>query len=175
MPTHDPFDVVSELRVDFESYLRRRLPGLRQDHDDIIGRAIEDLLRYVQGLHDSPAEPTATDLRSIGFAILKRRVFDALRRHLSRQSRECSLDSDQAPVAQLDVERIVWRKQVVMSVLDALSRLDDGDREVLIERIFPATDVPVVATPAERQRLHRARRRLMELLATSVGSDAFGD
>lgn len=177
-----PSTDLSVLREELLGYLQRRHPGLRQSHEDIVGQTLADLIAALRdqdtsGRIDSRLVEPASLARGLAYVILKRRVFDVLRRAALLRSRQTSLDLEKAQLAARDasVPAQAWQRQVMLAVFRALEELSTGEREAVLAGFFPAiapgSPAPP-ATDAERQRLSRARRRLRERVRAILGLSA---
>jgi DNA-directed RNA polymerase specialized sigma24 family protein len=162
--------------------LRRRFPALRTRHEDLAQEALADLsTRVLAGGEGVPAawlapeEPASEEDRAhlvrLARTILRRRVADMFRARVRGRDGE-PLEHEPEGVASTDVQtdRALHATKLLEATLAAMDELSPNDREALMlaaER--DGERVEGRMPDKDRQRLSRARARLIERLRARLG------
>ncbi len=171
-------DVARELR----RYLARRLPSRRQEYDDLVNETLLSLSQWMRRHEGTPhpwiAGPATDNDRSSFFAfarvILQRRVADRFR--LDSREWERRVDLDEAALASIpsgapSAERQFLLRRMLEITIGALSTLKAEDRD-LIAFVAAGSPGPETLAPRERQRLSRARRKIVNAIVAELGAQA---
>lgn len=164
------------------SYLKARIPALRSDHDDLLDATLANLsdsiLKYPDSFPESwfrmdPPEDQNDRKRLYALArsILNRRIADLFRKRVtlvSLSDPENPIDVPDPKASSLDRKLLIKRLlQVTFSALDEMS---PKDRD-LIALISEDDGVRKSLNPRDRQRLHRARKKLKTKIASHFGAE----
>jgi hypothetical protein len=169
------------MRAEHHQYLRRHLPALREDHEDLMSDTLVALSTHVsEHAHDLPASwfetisPANKEERShfykLGMLILKRRIADLFRRRSSRPL----FAIEEAAVNVVDPQPIPDRKIMIRKLLEVTSslldemRTEDRDLVALVSR---EPGFRQKLTPRERKRLQRVREKLRTRIAEQLGDN----
>ncbi len=169
-------DLLPELR----SWLRRRVPALAVQHDDLLNDAAESLLGHVRRDRDAlPAAwfappdgaplPRLGELRALAFTMLQRRVADRFRARVRTWAITADVGRDAADASVADgvsPDRALDLARILRATVLALDDLSDEDREI-VTRV--ALDVQAPLDDRTRQRLRRARARIADALRQRFG------
>lgn len=162
-------------------HLRARLPALPQEHDDLVQETLLDLTREVNERGaEYPASWKArrSDLdeadkdrfHALAFTILRRRVAD----YFTRRHRDWTRSGDLLRTAHTafptepSAERQYLVAQLLRTCVEFLSELSEDERR-LVMHVTLTADTKAPLSAADRQRLHRLRRRLALDVATRFG------
>ena len=166
-------------------YLRSRVPGLRNDHDDLINDTLLALTQYIQQSQWVPQSWSNTKrpvrderyhLHRLAMVILKRRVADRFRGRLVRQNQLLDTLNDDVPDSgavgperRLIMKERQVKLQKVLAVIDsALDQMPSEDRD-LIALTAQGVASRGALSDRERQRLSRIRKRLKTQIARRLG------
>lgn len=166
------------IKGELSVYLRRRVPTLRHEHEDLLGDALLSLSNHVIKNSEilpqswfSDSTPDADDqsyLHRLANTILKRRIADSFRKSLTSQT--ISLEEDVYDSGLVGQERRIIMDRVLEVVLSALDEMPAEDRDLIA--LISQEVVPRKAVDTrDRQRLHRIRKRLKERIKLRVGCD----
>ncbi|MEA2203246.1 MAG: hypothetical protein QOE77_22 [Blastocatellia bacterium] len=161
-------------------YLRRHLPALRSDHDDLMSDTLLGLITYIESRPNAlppswfkPSSPTDETERErlykLAMLILKRRVADLFRQRSSQQTflpidepaHEVP-DSHVPPDRQILLERLL---EVTGALLDEMT---PKDRD-LVALLSKELGFRKSLNPRERKRLQRLRKRLKDEVTRRLG------
>ncbi|MEK6408789.1 MAG: hypothetical protein AABN34_17850 [Acidobacteriota bacterium] len=171
------------VRDELVAYLKRRLPALGADHDDLVSDTLFGLTEKLQGQPsefpavwfqeiDTVNEPERSYLHRLAMVILKRRIADFFRKRTSLRNRS-TIDEFRQELADPDApkpERNILLAEILEVTLSVLDKMQPEDRD-LIAFVSNSTGV-LRLDPRERQRLHRVRRRLKDEIARRLGAEA---
>jgi DNA-directed RNA polymerase specialized sigma24 family protein len=171
------------IRQEQSTYLRRRLPAFRPDHDDLLNDTLLTLTKHIRGHASSlpeswfkfsePPEPDRQHLHKLASKILSRRIADFYRQRVHVKSvysiddyRQRLVDS-KAPSS--DRKLLVEQMLKVTALL--LDELRPKDRD-LLALISDDPDFRAALSTSERKRLQRIRIRLRQKIARHLGAEA---
>lgn len=169
------------IRAELIAYLRRHVPALRSDHDDLLSDTLLSLTQHVwrhsstlpqSWFNDNPPDRDEQSyLHKLAIVILKRRIADYFRKHVTFQNQSpqalTEYIGDPNDVGQ---ERKIMVSQILDVVRLALDEMPPTDRD-LIALISQGAVSRTALNARDRQRLHRIRRRLRDQIARNLGSD----
>lgn len=170
------------IRAKQHSYLKARLPALRDDHEDLLNATLFSLAKYIHNYgKNSPrswfrtdppeAEAERARLYSLANFILQRRITDLFRKRVTLVSLSDSNNPIDIPD---DKSAPPYRKMLFAKLLQvtisALDEIDPEDRD-LIALISEDDGVRKSLNPRDRQRLHRARKKLRKKIAFRLGAE----
>lgn len=175
---------VATLRALLLQDMRRRFPALKNKHEDLVHEALADLATRIakggEGVPESwfgseiPSnEEDRSHLVRLARTILRRRIADMFRarvRAWAEVSQEADA-TDDAPSRTIATDQQVHATELLKATLLAMDELSDSDREALMlaaER--DGERVEGRMPDKDRQRLSRARTRLMEQLKSKFGA-----
>lgn len=166
------------IKGELSVYLRRRVPALRHEHEDLLSDALLSISNYViknwetlpqSWFSDSTPDPDDQSyLHKLATTILKRRIADRFRKSLPSQT--TSLEEDVYDSGLVGQERRIIMDKVLEVVLSALDEMPAEDRD-LIALISQEVAPRKALDTRDRQRLHRIRKRLKERIKLRVGCD----
>jgi DNA-directed RNA polymerase specialized sigma24 family protein len=171
-----------ELRAMMLSDLRRRIPALRTRHEDIVQEALADLADRIgdggEGIPSSwsrreePSDPEdRAHLARLARTILRRRVADLFRARVRGRADEPIEHEPEAIVSrELSTDRAMQTAELLRHTAEAMNELSANDREALLlaaER--DGERVEGRMPDKDRQRLSRARSRLITLVRARLG------
>lgn len=179
---------MSELRAMLLLDLRRRIPALRSRHEDIVQEALADLSdRILEGGEGIPSawlqpetpslEEDRAHLARLARTILRRRTADLFRARVRGRADE-PVEHESESVASREVasDRVAQTAELLRHTQAAMEALSANDREALLlaaER--DGERVEGRMPDKDRQRLSRARARLLALVRERVGGTALLD
>jgi len=171
------------IRQEQSAYLRRRLPALRADHDDLINDSLFALTREIHRPdslfpaswveNEGPKnEAERSRLHKLAMLILRRRIADLFRKRSSQQNLftvddQVELVDPHAP----SPERKITLAQMLQVMWSVLDEMKPEDRD-LVALIYEDADLGKSLGPRERQRLHRIRKRLKREISRRLGVEA---
>ncbi len=172
------------IRDEQVAYLRRRLPSLRADHDDLVSETLLALTKQIRS-HSSalprswfqsnsqPKDDERSHLHKLAMVILKRRIADLFRGRLARSGRSSArrehwreVPDPQAP----PLDQNILLRRVLQVTLSVLDEMQPEDRD-LIALVSEEADFRKALNDRERQRLHRLRKRLKDEIARQLGAE----
>ena len=169
--------ITRELRA----YLDRKLPHLRDYHEDILS---ETLTSVVQQLQRRPSAfpqswftpvPVVTNKDHVHFhrlamTILMRRIADLFRARASEWGRRVTDYDFDKQGDQSSLERKVLLKRMLQICVEVLANSSEEDRALLA--LVGGADQPLqnALKPSERQRLRRLRLRLAQEISLRLGA-----
>lgn len=169
---------IPDIREDLLRHVRARLPGLSDQHADLVQEALLGLTQELrrrpdayptswQGRFDTPEPGERNHLRALAITILRRRIAD----RFAAQTREWSsrVQRSERETAQTRPEHQHLMKQLYAVLIEALQSASEEERSLLIRTELEPADRPPL-TAAERQRLHRLRQRLDETVRARLGT-----
>lgn len=179
---------MSELRAMLLLDLRRRIPALRTRHEDIVQETLTDLSdRILEGGDAIPSawiEPgvPALDedrahLARLARTILRRRTADLFRARVrGRADEPVEHESESVASREQGSDQVAQTAELLRHTREAMEELSPNDREALLlaaER--DGERVEGRMPDKDRQRLSRARARLLALVRERVGATALID
>jgi hypothetical protein len=165
-------------------FLGRRLPTLRQQHDDLVNESLAAMTERVKReptLHprswyvpEGPVdEAERAYLDRLAMAILRRRIADMFRqraRHWGDRDDDSAIDL--AVAGDPSPDRAATLARMLRICVATLAEMSDEDRELITAQSNrDAGSVARALTDRERQRLRRARARLTEAIRDRMGAD----
>ena len=166
---------------ELDIYLKRHVPALRVDHDDLLSDTLLSLTQYIwensttlpqSWFNDFPPDrEEQTHLHKLAIVILKRRIADNFRKRLASQrypDTELNEAIDESGAAEPE-RRILFTKilDVVQSSLDEMPAKDRDLIALISQGVAPRQAL----NTNDRQRLHRIRQKLIERIARRLGAD----
>lgn len=163
------------------SYLRRRVPAWRADHDDILNDTLLAVTRQIR-IHRSDFPPSwfcsgqpanqdeRSRLRKLTMVILQRRIADVFRKRASFPELYGQLH-DEANLVEPTAERRVLLARMLEITLAFLSKLPAADRDLVALVAGPLAPRETL-DESERQRLHRLRTKLKNEIVHQLKADA---
>lgn len=175
----------SELRAMLLLDLRRKFAGLRSRHEDLVHEALADLAdRIAQGGEGvppswlSPEEPQDPEDRAhlarLARTILRRRVADLFRARVrGRADEPVESEPESVPSHAVRSDRAAQTAELLRITAEVLESLGVHDREALLLAAEREGERVEGRMPdRDRQRLSRARARLLERVRERLGADA---
>lgn len=169
------------LSREFYNYVRKRLPTLVAEHDDLVNEALSDLSVQI-GRHsgafpatwlqsEAPGETDRARLKRLGLTILRRRIADMFRNQAKEwsQSRDIENYPDFRDFRIAPAEKGVMLAKALRVTLDVLARWPLNDRN-LFGLLPEAESHPGAFTPRERHRIRKLREKLRSEIVRQVGS-----
>jgi RNA polymerase sigma-70 factor (ECF subfamily) len=173
-----------EIRRELLSYLRRHLPALTSEHDDLLNDTFLALTKQIQQKsaslpqswfrHSTPTnESESSHLHKLATVILKRRIADLFRKRASHPTFFPIEDIQHEipdPHPQASDRGIILSKmlEVVLNVLDEMPS-EDRDLVAFVSRNIGLRQG---LNARDRQRLHRVRNKLKDEIARHLGAEA---
>lgn len=157
-------EIEQALRAD----LARMLPSRSISHDDLLSETLLGLTQWASS-HHLPDD--GSPLR-VARTILRRRISDQFRVVVRERSWFVELGVDEVegvPAPSAPVDRQLLIKQMLAVTLAIMGRLNESERDLLALASVGASSAASF-TPAERQRLARARRKLADGIVKELGS-----
>lgn len=164
---------LAALRESLRRHGHVRFPALRTEIDDLTAQAIGDLWEYLKGRDGATTFDDET-VRKIAYAIFNRRAADSYRKLVP----ERNIDIGPEPLAEVQSDTddplttVLYRKMLSVCVAE-LSNLAEVDQKILAVLTGIASHQDNALNPAERQRLHRLRKRLATAIHRQLGEDAY--
>lgn len=171
-----------ELRATLLVDVRRRIPALKTRHEDLVQEALADLADRIaeggEGVPTSwlvPATPESEDERAhlvrLARTILRRRTADLFRARVRGKADEpVESEPEQIVSRELASDRALHTAELLRVTGEVMQLLSPNDREALLlaaER--DGERVEGRMPDKDRQRLSRARSRLLERLRERLG------
>lgn len=165
--------------------LRRRIPSLRQHHDDLVNETLAALAERVT--RDPSAFPASwqaagepamaedrTYLPRLAMTILRRRVADLFRDRALRWARTGDEQDgvNEPPSEDPSAERRALMARMLKVCVGVLAELSDEDRDLVSAAAGLGEGPERALSDRERQRLRRVRLRLMDELKRKLGAGA---
>jgi hypothetical protein len=170
------------IRARQHSYLNSRLPALSAEHEDLLNATLLSLTKYIRNNAEtlpkswfghSPPENTeeAKRLHALAHFTLRRRIVDLFRKRMSLTS----LSDPHNPIDVADLKAASLDKKMLVAKLlrvtiSALDEISPEDRD-LIALISEDDGIRKALNPRDRQRLHRARKKLKRIIASQMGAE----
>jgi DNA-directed RNA polymerase specialized sigma24 family protein len=169
--------VTQELRA----YLHRRLPSLRDHHEDILNETlaalVEQLQRHSSVFPEAWFTPvlTATNedcarFHRLAMTILMRRIADLFRARASEWGRRVSDYDFNITPDQTNLERKALLRQMLQICVEVLANTPEEDRALLALVAGEDQRSQSALQPSERQRLRRLRLKLAEEISHRLGA-----
>jgi DNA-directed RNA polymerase specialized sigma24 family protein len=162
-------------------YLRGHVPALRDDHDDLVNESLLSLTKHLDRNSSTlpeawfgkkrPKRDDRTHLHKLATVILKRRIADNFRKRVKVETQDLEAFNDHLHYSTASRhERRIMLIQVLRVVRSALDEMSSEDRDLIA---FVSQDAATrsALNDAERQRLHRIRKRLKAQIARQLGTD----
>jgi DNA-directed RNA polymerase specialized sigma24 family protein len=167
------------IKAELTGYLRRHVPALRNDHEDLVSDTLWSLAKYFEQNSSLPSswfndQPPTNEERSrfhkLAHVILKRRIADHFRKSLSFPDYVDTLPDWAYESHAVGHERKVIAARILAVVQSALDRMSAEDRDliVLISERNASSDA---LSDRDRKRLHRIRKKLKERIAQKLGPE----
>ena len=168
---------ITPLRAQLVQDIRRRFPALKSKHEDLVHESLADLsARIAKGGEAIPVSWMSVDvpeseedrvhLIRLARTILRRRVADMFRARVRAWAESThEVEIDEAPSQSIPMDQQLHATELLKATLVAMDQLSDADRESLMlaaER--DGERVEGRMPDRDRQRLSRARSRLLEIL-----------
>jgi len=168
------------IRAEQRSYLKGRLPALSADHEDLVNDALFALTKHVRRYSAAfpeswflPGPPTIAAERShlhkLATVILRRRISDLFRKRMPLISLS-ALEFDVADSKAVSPDRRMLLAKLLEVTNSALDEITSEDRD-LIALISEDDGIRMSLNQRERQRLHRARKKLKKKIASRLGTE----
>ncbi|MBA5607921.1 hypothetical protein H3H36_21420 [Duganella sp. FT3S] len=165
---------LTALRASLRRAGHARFPLLRPDIDDLAAQTVADLWKYLLEREPGPALGADAILR-IAHAIFNRRAAD-----LFRKTRPMlAAGAAPAPAPEPADERAgdlattaLYRSMLRVCVAE-LTTISEQDQMAVAIATGLASSQGAALTAAERQRLHRVRKRLAAAIERELGEDAY--
>jgi DNA-directed RNA polymerase specialized sigma24 family protein len=170
------------IKAELIGYLRRRVPALRIEHDDLLSDALWSLAKYLE--QHSPTLPPSwfndrpptkeerSRLHKLATVILKRRIADHFRKSSPFQDYVDISDIDLAYESHaVGHERRVIVTRILAVVQSTLDRMSSEDRDLII-LVSERDDSSDALDDRDRKRLERIRKKLKERIAQKLGPEA---
>lgn len=162
------------------AYLKHRLPALSSDHEDLVNDALFSLIKHVR--RHSAAFPESwflprpprleaerTHLHKLATVILRRRISDLFRKRVPFVF-VSALEVNIADSTAVSPDRKMLLAKLLEVTHSALDEISSEDRD-LIALISEDGGIRRSLDQRERQRLHRARKKLKEKIASRLGTE----
>lgn len=173
---------VPVIKDELVAYLRRHVPALHPDHDDLLSDTLLSLTKHIHRHaptlprswfnQDVPSdEEERAYLHKLANVILKRRIADNFRKRLiHREYPHETLTQDIADPNSLKPERKIILARILEVTRLTLDEMTPEDRD-LVALVSQAAAFRTALDDRERQRLHRIRKRLKDEIARRLGAD----
>jgi DNA-directed RNA polymerase specialized sigma24 family protein len=176
-----------ELRAMLQGDLRRRIPALKSRHEDLVQETLADLSdRIAEGGEgvpsswlaiETPSDEDRAHLARLARTILRRRVADLFRARVRGRADEPVEAEPEAILSrERDADRAAHTAELLRITALAMEALSANDREALLlaaER--DGERVEGRMPDKDRQRLSRARSRLLAILRERLGDSPLVD
>lgn len=166
------------------AYLRRHLPALKSEHDDLLSDTFLALTKQIQKRSKSlppswfqqsvPADESEhSHLHKLAIVILKRRIADLFRKRASHpiffpiEQVEHELPDPHTEVS----ERSLILSKMLQVTLKVLDQMPSEDRD-LVAFVSRNIGLRLGLNARDRQRLHRVRNKLKDEIAQHLGAEA---
>lgn len=158
---------IRRVKSGIESRLREQLirsaASLASDHDDLISETLMDLAIWMR------SHPSANE-EAVAVTILRRRIADRFRlRSLEPLGRTADAALAETPTDAPSADRATLIGELLEVTLEELQKLTARDRDLIA---LAAESLATRLTVNERQRLHRARRKLGAAIIERLGDSA---
>jgi hypothetical protein len=167
---------LAALRSSLRRHGHARFPLLRAEIEDLAAQAVADLWQYLRE-RERDCGPTlgVEAIQRIAYAIFNRRAADLYRK--SRSEPRAGADRqppEEAPDGRTGdfVTTELYRSMLRVCVAE-LAGVAEEDQMALAIATGLASSQGEAMTPAERQRLHRVRKRLAAAIQRELGDDAY--
>lgn len=176
MPEFLSDEQLTTLRARLRRAGHARFPLLRADIDDLAAQTVADLWQYLLQREAGPALK-ADAIERIAHAIFNRRAADLYRK--TRPALAAGAAPASAPAPEQADERAgdlattaLYRSMLRVCVAE-LSTISEQDQMAVAIATGLASSQGDALTAAERQRLHRVRKRLAAAIQRELGEDAY--
>lgn len=165
---------LTTLRASLRRAGHARFPLLRADIDDLAAQAVADLWQYLREREAAPALGAEAILR-IAHAIFNRRAADLYRKSRPQLAaiNEAPLSEEQADERVGDLATTTMYRSMLRVCVAELATISEPDRMAVAIATGLASSQGEALTAAERQRLHRVRKRLAAAIQRELGEDAY--
>jgi len=170
--------LLTALRGSLRRHGHARFPLLRAEVDDLAAQAVADLWKYLKDRDPAPALDDVA-IQRIAYAIFNRRAADLYRKSASEFASSAGVGAEQGAAQEQPDEGAgdpamtgLYRRMLRVCVAE-LADIPDEDQMVLAIATGLAPGQRDAMTPAERQRLHRVRKRLAAAIQRELGDDAY--
>ena len=166
--------LLAALRSSLRRHGHARFPLLRAEVEDLAAQALGDLWKY---LHDRDAGPALDDvaIQRIAYAIFNRRAADLYRKSASESGAAVGAEqrAAQDPADEGDPAMSELYRSMLRVCVAEMADIPEEDLMVLAIATGLASSRGEAMTAAERQRLHRVRKRLAATIQRELGDDAY--
>jgi hypothetical protein len=171
------------IRKELLLYLRRRVPALKSEHDDLLNDTLLGLTENVQQRRSNLPQSWFLDsvpndesdrshLHGLATLILKRRIADLFRRRASNRLVPIEEVEQELPDFQPQVgDREVILSKMLEVTLKVLDEMSPKDRD-LVAFVSRNIGLRQGLNARDRQRLHRVRKKLKDEIARHLGAEA---
>lgn len=162
------------LRASLRRAGHARFPLLRADIDDLAAQTVADLWQYLLQREAGPALE-ADAIQRIAHTIFNRRAVDLFRK--TRPALAAGADPASAPEPADeragDLATTALYRSMLRVCVAELSTISEQDQMAVAIATGLASSRGDALTAAERQRLHRVRKRLAAAIGRELGEDAY--
>lgn len=169
------------IRDELMAYLRRHLPALSSDHDDLLSETFLSLTEHISRNSSTlpqswfnnarPDRDEQSYLHKLATVILKRRIADNFRKRVGIQNQIPPTLMEHIPDPNsVEQERKVLFARILEVVHLALDEMRPEDRD-LVALISQGGSFRASLGERDRQRIHRIRKKLRDEIARKLGSD----
>jgi hypothetical protein len=162
------------LRARLRRHGHVKFPLLGNEIDDLTAQAIADLWRFLDE-REGAALPDDESILRIAYAIFNRRAADLYRKTAFQLGARMDLEvvDEQPDEARGDASMHLLYRRMLAVCSAELSRLPQEDQLSVAIATGMEPAGALALTPAERQRLHRVRKRLATAIQRELGEDAY--
>ncbi|MBA5638073.1 hypothetical protein H3H37_13510 [Duganella sp. LX20W] len=178
MPEFLSDEQLTALRTSLRRAGHARFPLLRPDIDDLAAQTVADLWKYL--LERAPGPALGADaIQRIAHAIFNRRAADLFRK--TRPMLAAAAVAAPAPATEAepaderagDLATTALYRSMLRVCVAELSTISEQDQMAVAIATGLASSAGDALTAAERQRLHRVRKRLAAAIQRELGEDAY--
>ncbi|MFZ3001888.1 MAG: hypothetical protein WA071_16300 [Undibacterium umbellatum] len=148
-------------------------PMLRFEIDDLVAHTISDLWHY---LSRRPINETLSNIEivKIAFAIFNRRVVDTHRKFAAQWASNSGAvsENEQIDASTPDPIYLELYRRMLLICISELANVSEEDHLLLAGVIGVGLNNSETMVPADRQRLHRLRKRLTAAIVRELGDEA---
>ena len=177
MPEFLSDEQLTALRTSLRRAGHARFPLLRPDIDDLAAQTVADLWKYL--LERAPGPALGADaIQRIAHAIFNRRAADLFRKTrpmLAATAVPALAPATEEPADERagDLATTALYRSMLRVCVAELSTISEQDQMAVAIATGLASSAGDALTAAERQRLHRVRKRLAAAIQRELGEDAY--
>ena len=165
---------LTTLRASLRRAGHARFPLLRADIDDLAAQTVADLWNYLRERDPAPALD-ADAIQRIAHPIFNRRAADLYRKSRAERAagQQAPMTHEQADEGAGDLAKTTLYRRMLRVCVAELANISEQDQMAVAIATGLATTQGDALTAAERQPLHRVRKRLAAAIQRELGEDAY--